>query len=281
MMMVLFSPAKINIGLHILERRPDRFHGIQSVMYPVGLCDILEINSSGTSGSGLKFTRTGIPVEGGPGENLCEKAYALMAAESTLPPVHIHLHKQIPVGAGLGGGSSNASVTLKGLNHLSGRRLSMDTLHGMALQLGSDCPFFLHGQPMMMEGRGELLTPSTVNLGGFYLAILFPGIHISTAEAYAGATPAAPREDLRQLTGAAVDQWNGPVVNDFEKAIFARYPDLGSLKRGLYRAGAVYASMSGSGSSIYGIFREPPALPGKLDRLAVWKGKADLTPAAH
>jgi 4-diphosphocytidyl-2-C-methyl-D-erythritol kinase len=279
--MILFSPAKINIGLHILERRPDGFHNIQSVMYPVGLCDILEIHRSGASGTGLKFTRTGIPVEEGPGENLCEKAYALMVAETTLPPVHIHLHKQIPVGAGLGGGSSNASATLKGLYQLSGRRFSLDRLHGMALRLGSDCPFFLHREPMMMEGRGEQLTPSKVNLGGFYLAILFPGIHISTAEAYAGATPAAPRAHLSRLVDGPVDQWNGLVVNDFEKAIFARYPDLGYLKSALCQAGAIYASMSGSGSSVYGIFREPPVLPGKLDRLAVWKGKADLTPAAH
>lgn len=279
--MILFSPAKINIGLRILERRADGFHNLQSVMYPLALFDLLEIRMTGQSGLGLRFSQTGLPVEGGNGENLCEKAFELMARVTPLPSVYIHLHKQIPVGAGLGGGSSNASYTLKGLNRLAQRELSYEQLHEMASLLGSDCPFFLHQQPMMMEGRGEKLTPSPVNLKGYYVAVLFPGIHISTAEAYAGVHPYSSETDLGQLTARPTDQWRDLVVNDFEKTIFRRHPFLEELKTGLYSAGAVYASLSGSGSSLYGIFSEVPDLPDSMSQHVIWKGKAELPAAVN
>lgn len=270
--MILFSPAKINIGLYIIERRPDGFHNLQSVMYPLGLSDILEIQRAGTGSSGLEFSQTGIRVDGGSGNNLCEKAYWLMAQERVLPPVRIHLHKQIPVGAGLGGGSSDASHTLKGLNQLFQLSLSPDKLHEMAAALGSDCPFFLHRKAMMMEGRGELLSPSEVNLESFHIVLLFPRIHISTADAYAGIVPAIPDVHLRQLVGQSVDRWKSLVINDFERSVFALHPELEDLKNGLYESGALYASLSGSGSSLYGIFRNPPDLPRNLEQLVVWKG---------
>lgn len=277
--MILFSPAKINIGLRIFERRADGYHNLQSVMYPLGLFDLLEIRMDDPRSHGLRFSQTGIPVEAGSGKNLCEKAFELMTHETTLPPVQIHLHKQIPVGAGLGGGSSNASYTLKGLNRITNKELSSERLHRLASRLGSDCPFFLHRQPMLMEGRGEKLNPSTVNLKGYYMVLLFPGIHISTAEAYAVVSPSSSGTDLGQLAAIPVERWRGSVVNDFEKEIFRRYPLLEELKTGLYSAGAIYASMSGSGSSLYGIFREIPELPAGLEKHLIWKGKADLPTA--
>jgi 4-diphosphocytidyl-2-C-methyl-D-erythritol kinase len=243
-------------------------------MFPVGLCDILEIRQNGTGKSSLEFTRTGIPVEGGNGTNLCEKAYWLLAGMADLAPVRIHLHKQVPVGAGLGGGSSNATLTLTGLDRLFRTGLSREALHEMAAKLGSDCPFFLYHQPMMMEGRGEILTPCNIDLDGLYMVILFPRIHISTAEAYAGIVPTAPEAHLKLLVKKPIDEWKTLVVNDFEKTIFRKYPDLKEIKNRLYRSGALYASLSGSGSALYGIFPGLPDLPADLSRQVIWKGPA-------
>jgi 4-diphosphocytidyl-2-C-methyl-D-erythritol kinase len=272
--MILFSQAKVNIGLHITELRPDGFRNLQSVMAPIGLCDILEIQPSASGKSALKFSLSGIPVEQGSGMNLVEKAHQIMASEVHLPPVDIHLHKQIPVGAGLGGGSSNATFTLLGLNRLLDKPLSLQKLHQMALSLGSDCPFFLHNQFMMMEGRGEILSPCPVNLDGLYLVLLFPGIHISTAEAYAGVAPAIPPVHLKELITSPVTKWKDLVVNDFEKGIFLKYPEISSLKNNLYEAGAIYASLSGSGSSLFGIFTEQPDIPDFLNKFVIWNGDA-------
>jgi len=272
--MIIRSPAKINIGLHVTGRRPDGFHDLQSVMFPVGLCDLLEIRQNGTGNSSLEFSQTGIPVEGDNGTNLCEKAYWLMTGRAVLPPARIHLHKKVPVGAGLGGGSSNATHTLLGLNGLFQAGLTRETLHEMAARLGSDCPFFLHHQPMMMEGRGEILTPCDIDLDGLYMVILFPGIHISTAEAYAGINPANPEAHLKTLVNQPIGEWKALVVNDFEKTVFQKYPELAGIKEGLYRSGALYASMSGSGSAIYGIFQCLPRLPAEISRRVIWKGPA-------
>jgi 4-diphosphocytidyl-2-C-methyl-D-erythritol kinase len=277
--MILFSPAKINIGLHITERRPDGFHNLQSVMYPVDLCDILEIRPSGAGNQALHFSRSGISSGEEPGDNLCEKAYKIMTREVRLPPVEIHLHKQIPVGAGLGGGSSNAAATLKGLNQLSDHPLSREKMHKLALSIGSDCPFFLHHEAMMMEGRGEILTPVSVKLDGLCLVLLFPELHISTAEAYAGVIPELPAVHLGQNISKPVDEWRGKVVNDFERGIFRRYPELEILKKELMKAGALYASLSGSGSSLFGIFTGSPGLPDNLSRYVVWRGEAGATGA--
>jgi 4-diphosphocytidyl-2-C-methyl-D-erythritol kinase len=273
--MILFSPAKINIGLKVIERRPDGFHNLQSVMYPTGLCDILEIRSDPSGKQGVDFSQSGIPLGDEAGTNLCIRAYDIMAKEVTLPAIRLHLYKQIPVGAGLGGGSSNASFTLTGLNRLVRQPLPPGKLHEMAAALGSDCPFFLHHKAMMMEGRGEILSPVTVCMDHLYIVLLFPGIHISTAEAYSGITPVRPEKHLSHLVDKPVDQWKGTVINDFERAIFKKYPELEVIKNGLYDAGALYASMSGSGSALYGIFPHQPELPAGLARIVVWTGKAD------
>ena len=199
-----------------------------------------------------------------------------MAREVRLPPVEIHLHKQIPAGAGLGGGSSNASLTLRGLNQLAAKPLSETRLQQLAAMLGSDCPFFLNREPMLMEGRGEILTPVRPELGDRYLILLFPQIHVSTAEAYDGAVPARPEKLLRDLIRLPLSRWKDHILNDFEKTVFHKYPQLQEIKQELYRAGASYASMSGSGSALYGIFRQRPQLQEGLKPYVIWEGPTGI-----
>lgn len=271
--MIYHSPAKINLGLQIIERRGDGFHNLRSVMYPIPLCDIIEIGQLPGQEIPLSFTQSGILTDASEEQNLCVKAWKLMASEQSLPPVAIHLHKQIPAGAGLGGGSSNASTVLTGLNTLAGYPVPAEALAKLAGQLGSDCPFFLQKDPMMMEGRGEILSGVDLSLDPLYLLVLFPEIHISTAEAYASVSPSMPDRHLRELVRAPLNQWKGQVLNDFEASVFARIPLLGKLKLALYRAGAVYASMSGSGSSMYGLFETSPQLPEEIRKYVIWEGE--------
>ena len=272
--MIYFSPAKINLGLHVLERREDGFHELRSVMYPTGLCDIIEIHQLNDEKLPVRLSQSGILFGSDPERNLCMRAWKLMASERELPPVAIHLHKQIPVGAGLGGGSSNASTILRGLNLLAPIPASTERLEELACQLGSDCPFFLQDEPMMMEGRGELLSPVKVSLKNYFLVLLFPEIHISTAEAYGAVSPSIPDLQLQQMIELPVDRWKTRVKNDFETNAFIKHPLLKSLKIDLYRAGARYASMSGSGSSLYGIFEKLPELAPEIRKYVIWTGPA-------
>ncbi len=272
--MILFSPAKINIGLQIIERRKDGFHNLQSIMFAVGLCDILEVRRLSKEDQEIQFRQSGIQIDSPTDMNLCVKAWELFTLEVPLPAIEIHLHKQIPVGAGLGGGSSNASTTLIGLNTLAGNPLSKEKLQELAVTLGSDCPFFLRENPMLMEGRGEKLSPISIRLDQLYLVLIFPEIQISTAEAYAGVKPATPAHHLRELIKEPLNIWNEVIINDFELSIFERHPELEQMKQALYQAGAVYASLSGSGSSLYGFFHTPPDLPGEIEKYVIWKGKA-------
>jgi 4-diphosphocytidyl-2-C-methyl-D-erythritol kinase len=243
-------------------------------MYPIGLCDIIEINQLAGEKLPVRFSQSGIRFEGDQEKNLCMQAWKLMAPYRSLPPVSIHLHKQIPVGAGLGGGSSNASTILRGLNLLAGSPASPESLADLAAQLGSDCPFFLHNVPMLMEGRGEVLSQVKLSLKQSYLVLLFPEIHISTAEAYGAVSPSIPDLHLRQVIEAPVDQWKDQARNDFEKSAFIKHPLLKELKSSLYNAGAKFASMSGSGSSIYGIFERIPDLREEIQKYVIWKGPA-------
>ena len=270
--MILFSPAKINLGLQILEKREDGFHNIRSVTYPVGLCDILEIKYLAPGGPPFHLSHSGIQIDSDHDSHLVTRAWRLLSAETTLPPVKVHLHKQIPVGAGLGGGSSNASTILRALNQRAPLSLSQERLEVLAGRLGSDCPFFLHKGPMLMEGRGEILSQTKVNLEGSFLVLLFPGIHVSTSEAYAGVQPKLPKIALEALISKPVDLWKDMLKNDFEETVFAKFPLIGELRMALYGAGAQYAAMSGSGSSIYGIFREYPRLSPELKRYVIWEG---------
>jgi 4-diphosphocytidyl-2-C-methyl-D-erythritol kinase len=274
--MLLLSPAKINLGLFITERRKDGYHNLQSVMVPIGLCDILEILPLPGDRAGIRFTQTGIGLDSGPGENLCERAYEAMSKWRRLPPVSVHLHKLIPAGAGLGGGSSNAGMMLKGLNRLLEDPLPVDDLHRIAAGLGSDCPFFLYGEPMMMEGRGDILSPFRPGLEDSHLAVFYAGIHISTGDAYRNVVPVRRTRHLREEVRLPLSKWIKHVVNDFEKPVFDMSPVLRKLKEGLYGAGALYASLSGSGSAVYGIFNEKPDLPPDLSEHLLWDGKAGV-----
>ncbi|MDR2358513.1 MAG: 4-(cytidine 5'-diphospho)-2-C-methyl-D-erythritol kinase [Prevotellaceae bacterium] len=250
--MLLFPSAKINIGLHVTAKRPDGFHEIETLFYPVAsLHDVLEVTPSDR----LAIRLSGLPVAGAPEDNLCMKAYRLLQARFDLPPVAIYLHKAIPPGAGLGGGSSDATATLLALNELFSLQLSAGQLFHYAVQLGSDCAFFLHREPMLATGRGEVLTPlPSLHLQPFRIVIETPPVFSSTAEAYAGITPRTPSLPLASLLAQPAGQWKGTVVNDFEASVFARFPLLAQIKQRLYDDGAIYAAMSGSGSAIFGLF---------------------------
>lgn len=257
--MVLFPNCKINIGLDILYRRPDGFHEVETAMLPVtGLCDILEITRH--DGNGIEFTASGLAMDCPPDKNLCVKAYNLMASKFGIGGIRMHLHKIIPFGAGLGGGSADAAFALSGLNTMF--RLGLDTaaMESLAAELGSDTAFFIRNTPQLAGGRGEKLTPLTLSLSGKTLVIIKPsGVNISTAEAYSGVHPRTPGVRLAERLAGGIATWSAGVVNDFEENIFAAHPELEGIKGKLYSLGAIYASMSGSGSALYGIFDEPPA----------------------
>lgn len=250
--MLFFPNCKINIGLDVLSRRADGFHDISTVMMPVkGLCDVLEIVPS--EEPGLQFTQSGL--EAGPtDDNLCVRVWNLMAARYGLPGARIHLHKIVPTGAGLGGGSSDAAFTIKGLNKIFSLGLDNTVLESLAADLGSDTAFFIRNETSIASGRGEILEPYSLNIGGLRLVIVKPDVSVSTAEAYAGIVPHIPERPLAERVSANVREWKDSVTNAFEPHIFAKYPEIGRIKQRLYDAGAVYASMSGSGSAVYGIF---------------------------
>ena len=271
--MIYFSPAKINLGLNILERREDGFHNLRSIMVPNGLCDIIEIIPQSDTSPPFSFTTSGLSIASDPNVNLCWRAWELMTAQISLPSVKFHLHKQIPMGAGLGGGSSNGTTTLLALNKLADRPLTNNALHELAAQLGSDCPFFLHNVPMMMEARGDQLSNIALDLSGLHLVLLNPGIHISTSEAYGLIRPKQPAFHLKDLGVLPRDRWSVEVTNDFEEPLSAKYVEIMELKTKLYEAGAIFASMSGSGSSVYGFFTQIPSLPDEVVRHLIWKGR--------
>jgi 4-diphosphocytidyl-2-C-methyl-D-erythritol kinase len=249
--MILFPHAKINIGLNILGKREDGYHGISSVFYPVKQCyDVLEI----TEQQHFSFVKKGIDIP--KGENLCEKAFHLLKKDFSISNVAIQLHKHIPIGAGLGGGSADAALTLMGLNQLFELELNKTQLKKYALQLGADCPFFIDDRPALVEGIGEKLSPIDLDLSVFEIRLVMPGIHISTAEAYAGVSPKIPKNPLRELIKLPIEKWKGKIKNDFEKSIFIKHPKLQSIKEQLYKEDAIYAAMSGSGSTIYGFFEK-------------------------
>lgn len=269
--MIVFPPSKLNLGLRVTEKRSDGYHNLQTVFYQFPLRDILEIViiDSNTTGT-CHFVSTGLKIPSG--KNLCVQAYELLASDYDLPSVNIHLHKVIPMGAGLGGGSSDATYTLKLLNSLCELNLSDDQLRSYALQLGSDCPLFVSNFVQYAEGRGELLSPLDLNLTGMSLLVVNPKIHISTAEAFSGIKPTA-RKSFVGIVKEPIELWKGKLTNDFEKPLFAKYPELSEIKNKMYELGASYASMTGSGSTMYALFKT--AAP-KLDwpnHYFVWLGK--------
>lgn len=259
--MLLFPNCKINIGLRVVAKRTDDYHDIETVMYPVrGLCDALEILPDATDD--ISFTSSGLETGVDPERNICVRAYRAFREACPIGGVRMHLHKTIPMGAGLGGGSADAAFTIKGLAELFGVPLTAEQMIRLAAQVGSDVPFFIDGRPTLATGRGEILAPVAGSPIGHRLVIVKPDESVSTAEAYAGVAPARPESRLGDLFGLPLRQWKGRIVNDFETSVFRIHPTIAAIKEELYRAGALYASMSGSGSAVYGIFEErTPDLP--------------------
>ncbi len=251
--MIYFPSCKINLGLHILRKRDDGYHEIETGMLEIPFRDILEIVPSDS----FRFTTSGIEIPGN--GNSCVDAYNLLQRDFGLAPVHVHLHKLVPMGGGLGGGSSDSTATLKGLNELFRLGLSVEQLKNYASQLGSDNAFFVEGGLQLAKGRGEQLEPLTISLPHFRICIVNLGIHVPTSTAYARVTPNEHRTPLSAILQRPVSTWKEMLVNDFEPSVFTQHPVLESAKSDLYRSGAVYAAMSGSGSTLFGLFKEKPA----------------------
>lgn len=257
--MQIKAPCKINLGLHILNRRPDGFHSIESILYPIPLFDIITIEKS----CSFQFTSSGIRIDGEWEDNLCVKAYRLMQQQYNIPPVTIHLQKNIPAGAGLGGGSADAAFTLKVIHRMFSLDLSNQELKTMAASLGSDCPFFIDTVPSLATGRGDILTHVDLCLKGFWLMIAKPFSGVSTAEAYRDVSPMEGRPSPARVVQQAVGKWQGQLCNDFENNIMKIYPEVGRIKAQMLSEGALFSAMSGSGSAVYGIFdSQPPTMEG-------------------
>ena len=249
--MIVYPNAKINLGLNVLCKREDGYHDISSVFYPVKECvDILEIVKS----ERFEFIKSGIEIPDG--ENLCEKAWKLLDTDFGIGNVKIHLHKQIAIGAGLGGGSADASFTLKSLNELFELKITNIQLEKYALKLGADCPFFIDNTTKLIEGIGEKMTSIDLDLSDYEIRLVNPDIHISTKEAFSWVVPETTEQDIEQIIQLPIKEWKNKLKNDFEKSVFIKYPELINLKDKLYKEGAIYASMSGSGSVVFGVFEK-------------------------
>ncbi len=254
--MVAFPNAKINIGLNIVEKRIDGFHNIESCFYPVPCCDVLEILPAKTT----TFKTDGISIPGDENSNLCLKAYNVLNADFDLPNFSFHLLKVIPIGAGLGGGSADGAFALKLINEMAGLNLSINQLEFYAKKLGSDCAFFIENKPKYCFEKGDVFMATSLDLSGKYLVLVNPNIHISTAEAYAGVKPMKSSFNYKNIANTPIENWKINVKNDFENRLFPKYPILQEIKNELYHVGAQYASMTGSGSTLYGIFEGEPSI---------------------
>ena len=251
--MIVFPNAKINIGLRVVEKRSDGFHNIESIFYPVSdLFDVLEVVES----KELSFTSSGIEIPGSLTSNLCVKAFQLIKAEFDIPFVAIHLHKVIPIGAGLGGGSADAAFMLKVLNEIFHLNLSVLQLIDYARKLGSDCAFFIKNEPVYAFNKGDEFENVELDLTQYLLKIEYPSVHISTREAYQGILPLSSKEKMREMIRKPIEDWKKLVTNDFEKTVFPSHPSIENLKNKMYTDGAIFASMTGSGSAVFGIFEK-------------------------
>jgi 4-diphosphocytidyl-2-C-methyl-D-erythritol kinase len=272
--MLSFPNAKINIGLNVTARRADGFHTIQSVFVPVALCDALELVESPDAANLVEFTSSGIAIPGDVESNLCCKAYHLMAKDYTLPSVKIHLHKHIPIGAGLGGGSADAAFLIRLINDKFNLNVSLEKMEHYAQQLGSDCAFFIRNQTAYVEGTGTVLSSFSLVLQNYYIALINPNIHINTGKAYSRITPKTPPVSLDTLLEKMpIADWKTCIHNDFEDVVFEEFPAVQTIKETLYEMGAMYASMSGSGSTVYGVFKNKTNLQHVFADYFVWEGK--------
>lgn len=265
--MIAFPNCKINLGLFITEKRADGFHNLETVFYPIGLSDALEIVKTNND---FEFSVSGINIPSAKEDNICVKAYDLVKSKYNIGNVKMHLLKKIPVGSGLGGGSSDAVSTLKILDALFALKMTSDELYGFARQLGSDCSFFVDNKPKLAFERGDKFEAVDISFKGLHLVVIVPPFAVSTAEAYKMVKTFSNRESLSNIIKLPLQDWKFELYNDFEYTVFSKYPQIASIKEKLYKIGAVYASMSGSGSAVYGFFKEKPVL-GKFKDCVVWQ----------
>jgi 4-diphosphocytidyl-2-C-methyl-D-erythritol kinase len=251
---IVFPNAKINIGLHVTGKRPDGFHDLETIFYPIGWHDTIELELAGET----ELVLYGRNIAGSPHENLVLRAYHLLGEKFDLPAIRFHLLKTIPTGAGLGGGSADAAFTLKLLNETFQLGLTSGQLEVYASELGSDCAFFIQNKPVFATGKGNEFQNIQLDLSAYKIMAIHPGIPVSTAEAYRNVEAGTPAEDLKSLIDLPVKEWTSRIVNDFEKPVFKLFPEIAGLKQSMYEANAIFASMSGSGSAVYGIFEKLP-----------------------
>ncbi len=250
--MITFPSAKINIGLHITSRRPDGYHNLETIFYPIKIKDALEV----IEGSKMSFETSGIEIPGHANENLCLQTYDLMRGDFDLPNINIHLHKKIPIGAGLGGGSANAAFFIKLINQKFELGLSTEVMQNYCRKLGADCAFFVENKPVFAFGKGDEFENIDLDLSNYFMALVMPSVHVSTGEAYRGVRPKRPEQSLKGLIKLPIEQWQGKIINDFEHHILKNHPSIRGVKSALLEAGALFALMSGSGASVYGIFKD-------------------------
>lgn len=267
--MISFPNAKINLGLNVVSKRPDGYHNIETIFYPIPVKDALEIVRADT----FSFTQTGIPVDAPIEKNLVVKALNLLKSQYEIPELEVHLLKTIPFGAGLGGGSADAAFMLKLLNDYCGLHILEDSLEELASSIGADCPFFIRNTPVFASGTGNIFETVELSLADYHLCLVKPDVAVSTPEAYSMVTPAAPAISLKEIIRRPVGEWKELMVNDFEKSVFPKHPVIAGIKETLYEKGAVYASMSGSGSSVFGLFKEATDLKGLFADCFVWEGQ--------
>ncbi|TDN37593.1 4-(cytidine 5'-diphospho)-2-C-methyl-D-erythritol kinase [Hymenobacter sp. UV11] len=273
--MLTFPNAKLNLGLYVTARRPDGYHEVETVFLPLPWTDVLEVLPAPTGQAASDLTLTGRPIPGEVSTNLFLKAFELLKADfRDLPAAQMQLHKIVPIGAGLGGGSADAAFALRAIGEVFGLHLTTEQLENYARRLGADCAFFIENTPRLARGKGDIFEPIALSVSGTACVVVYPGLHISTPQAFAGIVPQAPAYPLREALAQPMSSWRATVSNDFEKSLAPTHPVLADIKQQLYAAGATYASLSGSGSAVYGLFKgvsEAPTLPWPAEYL-VWRG---------
>lgn len=267
--MICFPNAKINIGLYVTEKRNDGYHNIETLFFPIKLCDALEIIEDKKNIATYKWSNSGIIIDALPEDNLCIKALNLLKKDFDIPPLKIHLHKAIPFGAGLGGGSADAAFTLTALNEMFQLNIEQDQLVHYAAQLGADCAFFIYNSPCLATGIGDILSPISIELKGYHLLLVKPNIHISTPEAYKGIVPTKQKSSIAEKLLRPIDEWKNCIENDFEKSVFPNHSKIEKIKQKMYDAGATYASMTGSGAAVFGLFKKEVSL--NFENCFIWK----------
>lgn len=256
--MITFPNAKINLGLNIIEKRPDGYHNLETIFYPINLQDALEVTRQEGNNKEYTLRISGMTLDGDPEDNLVVRAYKLLKNDHPqIQPIDIHMYKHIPAGAGLGGGSSDAAHMIKLLNEKFALGLGAEQMEKYATQLGADCAFFIKNQPVFASGIGEIFEPIELSLKGYHIVLVKPDIFVSTRDAFSQIKPERPAVSLKEIVKQPIESWKGSMKNDFESSVFQKFPEIAAIKDELYDLGAVYAAMSGSGSAVYGIFREP------------------------